>query len=334
MTIMRRLLAATGALLALALAAPGSSAAGLAPDAFYSKTAPSVWIVRTFDADGLILATGSAVVIAPEALLTNCHVLAKASRVIVRKENASYQAKLVHADVERDMCQLAAANLPSPAVALGDSDRLGVGQRVYALGNPQGLELTLSDGLISALRKNDDGKLIVIQTTAPISHGSSGGGLFDENGKLIGITTLQARDGQNLNFAIPINWLRDLPERSAAALKKRKEELAARAGSAPAAGGAKFTPSGYADIGDLAKLPLQNPKARFVYSEFLTKPFPRAFAVGERGAWWYAWGTRPKDPNLPSDPSVRALQQCEKQRQQRCVLYAVDDVVVYRPQGR
>jgi serine protease Do len=115
MTIMRRLLAATGALLALALAAPGSSAAGLAPDAFYSKTAPSVWIVRTFDADGLILATGSAVVIAPEALLTNCHVLAKASRVIVRKENASYQAKLVHADVERDMCQLAAANLPSPA---------------------------------------------------------------------------------------------------------------------------------------------------------------------------------------------------------------------------
>lgn len=325
--VMRCLIAITAAALTTSI----SAHAGLAPDAFYAKTAPSVWIVKTFDADGLVLGTGSAVVIGAETLLTNCHVLRKASRVLVRKENASYQAKLMHADVDRDMCQLSAPNLPSRAVPLGDSDNIGPGQRVFALGNPQGLELTLSDGLISALRKSDSGRLVLIQTTAPISQGSSGGGLFDENGRLIGITTLLFAEGQNLNFAIPINWLKDLPERSAAALKKRNEELAARATSAPATTRAKLGASGFADISDVAKVPVRNPKGRDVYSEFLTRPFPRAFAVGEKGAWWYAWGTQPKDRSLPSDPSVRALQQCEKQRQQRCMLYAVDDVVVYKP---
>jgi S1-C subfamily serine protease len=207
-----------------------ASAAGLGPDAFYSKASPSVWLVKTFDADGLPLSGGSAVVIKADSLVTNCHVLRGAKRISVRKGKASQDAKLQYIDVERDLCQITAANLGAPATALGDSNKLEVGQRVYTLGNPRGLELTLSDGLVSALRKSDKDELILIQTTAPISQGSSGGGLFDENGRLIGITTLIAREGQNLNFAIPINWLKDLPERSAAALKKRQE---GRGGAAP-----------------------------------------------------------------------------------------------------
>jgi len=320
------------ALRVVALACCVAPAAALTPDAFYAKTAPSVWLVKTFDEDGLPLATGTAVVIAPDTVLTNCHVLVKAKRVSVRQDKASHNAKLQYADVDRDLCQLAVADLGAPAVPVGDSDKTAVGQHVYALGNPQGFALTLSDGLVSALRKDDKGNLVLIQTTAPISQGSSGGGLFDDNGRLIGITSLLAREGQNLNFAYPINWLRDLPERSAAAMKKRKEEIAARADAPdPRAKSGPPQPSGYAEIGDVAKVPA-NARGKEGYLVFLGKPYPRAFAVGERGAWGWAWGARVKsDPSASPDPAVRALQTCEK-RGQRCVIYALDDVVVYQNQ--
>jgi S1-C subfamily serine protease len=320
---------------AFACSAVWSQASALTPDQFYSKTAPSVWLVKTFDEDGLALSVGSAVVIAPDTVLTNCHVLAKAKRVSVRQEKVSHDAKLQYADVERDLCQLTTTGLGAPAVPIGDSDKMAVGQHVFALGNPKGLELTLSDGLVSALRRDDKGRLVLIQTTAPISQGSSGGGLFDENGKLIGITSLLAREGQNLNFAFPINWLAELPERSAAAMKKRQEERAARGEVPPVApppvqSGSRPQPSGYAEIGDIDKVPVSY-RGKEVYLVFLGKPYPRAFVVGARGAWGFAWGARVKDPDASPDPAVRALQFCEK-RQQRCVIYAIDDVVVYQRQ--
>jgi hypothetical protein len=324
------------AIVALIASVSAVPAAGLTPDAFYSKTSPSVWLVKTFDADGLALTGGSAVVVAPDTLLTNCHVLARAKRVAVRKGKASYDAKLQYADVDRDLCQLTVANLGAPAVPIGDSDRVAVGERVFTLGNPQGLELTLSDGLVSALRKSEKGGLVLIQTTAPISQGSSGGGLFDQEGRLIGITSLLAREGQNLNFALPINWLRDLPERSAAAMKKRQEEHAARRDAPaptppPVASGSRPQPSGFAEIGEVDKVPL-SPRGKERYAVFLTKIYPRAFAISERGGWSFAWGNRTQNPEASPDPRVRAVQLCEKRTQQRCVLYAIDDVVVYQRQ--
>ena len=81
------------------------------------------------------------------------------------------------------------------------SGTLEIGETVYAIGNPQRLELTVSDGLLSG--KRSAGELRLVQTTAPISPGSSGGGLFDSRGNLVGITTSTRRDAQNINFAIP-----------------------------------------------------------------------------------------------------------------------------------
>jgi hypothetical protein len=227
---------------ACVLAGAMATAAALPPDRFYAKTAPSVRRVITYDADGIAFAQGSGVVIAQDTLLTNCHVLAKARRIAVKQDKASYDARLQYIDVARDMCQITARNLPAPAAEIGNSDKLAVGQRVYALGNPRGLELTLSDGLVSALRKDDKGNLVMIQTTAPISPGSSGGGLFDEDGRLIGLTTMHLKESQNLNFAVPVNWLRDLPARSAAAIAQMKgaapgpadERATARAEERPA----------------------------------------------------------------------------------------------------
>ncbi|MGH9440374.1 MAG: trypsin-like peptidase domain-containing protein, partial [Terriglobia bacterium] len=81
---------------------------------------------------------------------------------------------------------------------------LAVGEKVYAIGAPEGLELTISEGLISGLRDFD--KERVIQTSAAISPGSSGGGLFDAEGRLVGITTFYLKGGQSLNFALPAEW--------------------------------------------------------------------------------------------------------------------------------
>jgi hypothetical protein len=113
---------------------------------------------------------------------------------------------------------------------------------VFAIGNPEGLEVTLSEGLISGLRSMSgalaaQGVDEVIQTTAPISPGSSGGGLFDAEGRLIGITTLYSPFAQNLNIALPADWIAQIHERSQAALAKQSTPRAPIAAPGlPAAG--------------------------------------------------------------------------------------------------
>jgi serine protease Do len=90
-------------------------------------------------------------------------------------------------------------------VRLGDSDLVQVGERVVAIGNPRGLEQTVTDGLISAIRDTGKGYKL-FQMSVPISTGSSGGPLFNMAGEAIGITAAYLEGGQNLNFAIPINY--------------------------------------------------------------------------------------------------------------------------------
>ena len=148
------------------------------PDVLFSKVSGSVWAIRTFDAQARPLSAGSAVVIAPGLLVTNCHVLAKASSFVVRQDNVSYGATLEFPDPGRDLCQVRVANFNVPPVTLAPAGSARVGQRVYAIGNPRGLENTLSEGILSGLRGGDaDARLL--QTTAAMSPGSSGGGLFD-----------------------------------------------------------------------------------------------------------------------------------------------------------
>ncbi len=194
----------------------------LSADQLFEKISPSIWVVHTFEKGGRPLSRGSAVVISPGILITNCHVLARAASFMIRRENVSYEAKLQHADAERDLCQVEVRNFNAPAVEVVPTESLKVGQKVYAIGNPRGLELTLSDGLISGLRRDEDGKSIeLVQTSAPISPGSSGGGLFDIKGRLVGVTTSGMRDAQNLNFAMPGSWIADVPLRSQTALARR-----------------------------------------------------------------------------------------------------------------
>ena len=207
----------------------------------YAKVSASVWRVRTYDVDNLPLAQGSAVVVAPGSAVTNCHVLAKAKRVSLQREKEAFDATLELWDVKRDLCQLKAPQLRAAAVALGDSNKVAVGQNAFAIGNPKGLELTMSAGLVSSLRRNAQGQLVLIQTSAAISGGSSGGGLFDDLGRLIGLTTIGSvtGDAQNLNFAIPSQWISELPVRHAQA---RATDVVKSASAQPAAAAPAGTP--------------------------------------------------------------------------------------------
>lgn len=297
-----------------------------APEDLFRQLTPSVWIVRTYDAKGEPHAYGSAVVVAPETLVTNCHVLEGGRRFTIQNDNVGHNALLQYQDPERDLCQITARGMTAPAVTLGDSDALVVGQKVYALGNPRGLERTFSDGLISALhRKEPSRELVRIQTSAPVSQGSSGGGLFDTRGRLIGITSATRRDGQNLNFAIPINWLQELPQRHAARSAAATAPTPAPAVPAPAA-----PPSGARNVADVDAVPV-NEACKGQYRRFLGARHPRAFAITASGQCAWADGVGSPRPELSKarDPSTRALEYCERSHGGGCALYAVDDRVVW-----
>ena len=232
-------------------AAASAPALALEPDALFAKVAPSVWTVVASDAQGRNQSQGSAVVIGPGRLVTNCHVLARMTRFQVVKDNVSYGGKLEFPDPENDLCQIRVDNFQAPAIELAPRDTLRVGARVYAIGTPQGLEATLSDGLLSGLRRDEQGQLLFVQTTAPISPGSSGGGLFDTEGRLIGITTLMRREAQNINLAVPAYRITELPERGRELLERRAAANAARVAAAPvAAPSAGLQPTAQRRVGD------------------------------------------------------------------------------------
>jgi trypsin-like peptidase len=209
----------------VAIAAAVSSRPALALDAaeIFEKASPSVFAVRAIDAQERPLRSGSAVAIGQEILVTSCHLLAKAQAVQVRRGNVSYGAVLEHADVERDLCILRAAGLVAQAATVAPSSELHVGQRAYAITSPEKLALSLSDGLISGSLADNAG-LPPIQTTTALGPGASGGGLFDERARLIGIVTLnvpRANLPPNVNFASPAQWIAEVPERAKVALEKR-----------------------------------------------------------------------------------------------------------------
>jgi S1-C subfamily serine protease len=228
-----------GCVAALA-AAVATCAHALAPNEVYAKVSASVWRVVVYDADGLPYGLGSGVVVAAERIVTNCHVLFRAKRVAVKHDERSLDAHLELWDPPRDVCQLRVPGLDAPAVALGGAAQLQVGQAVYAIGSPRGLDLTMSAGLLSSIRRNDRQQIVLLQTSAAISRGSSGGGLFDDDGVLIGITTIGSvsGDAQNLNFAVPVDWVRELPERHARLHRGQPGAPAASAAIAPAAASA------------------------------------------------------------------------------------------------
>ena len=158
---------------------------------------------------------GSGFVVGEEQIATNYHVIEGMVRGTVQlvNENMEYPiGAVLGVDRARDLAVIEVSGLRAPVLPFGDSDAVRVGQAVYAVGNPRGLEGTFSPGVISAIRPEGNSLVAgkVLQITAPISPGSSGGPVLDSNAEVIGIAVGQTVNGQNLNYAIPVNYLKEL----------------------------------------------------------------------------------------------------------------------------
>ncbi|HSQ02967.1 MAG TPA: serine protease, partial [Burkholderiales bacterium] len=162
------------------------------PEAIFDEASRSIMVVRGYAKDGSATNQGSGIVVSHGSVVTNCHVIEDAARIVVISQQQEIDASAGAADADRDLCALSVPKLAAPAARLAPG-RLRVGQRVYAIGAPEGLELTISEGLVSSIREFEGSQYI--QTSAPISAGSSGGGLFDVEGHLVGITAFFVPEG-------------------------------------------------------------------------------------------------------------------------------------------
>jgi serine protease Do len=161
---------------------------------------------------GMQHAQGSGFLISSDGLLlTNAHVVDGAKEVTVKlSDHREFKAKVLGADKSSDIAVLKIDGHDLPSVSLGDSDQLGVGDYVLAIGEPFGLEETATAGIVSAKGRSlpGDGYVPFIQTDAAVNPGNSGGPLFDANGTVVGINSqIYSSSGgyQGVSFAIPIN---------------------------------------------------------------------------------------------------------------------------------
>jgi serine protease Do len=197
----------------LAAPAPAPALVARSGEDLFADLSRSTARITAYDVSGRAVGIGSGVVTGIGTVITNCHVAHAGGSLAVKVGAEQFSASVEVADEEYDLCRLSVTGLTAPAVTIGTAESLKTGQKVYAIGAPQGLDLTISDGIVSAMRNLPQGR--VIQTTAPISPGSSGGPLFDAYGQLVGIMTFQHRSGQNLNFAVPSDWIAGMRSRSA-----------------------------------------------------------------------------------------------------------------------
>jgi len=179
-------------------------ALALTPDKIAERAIPSVVLIKTADS------IGTGFVVSRDGLIaTNLHVIgtARQATVVLSDGREFKQIEVINYDEAHDLLLLRVPAKNLVPLTLGDSAKVKVGERVVAIGHPLGLGNTVSDGLVSAVRKINP-QLTVLQVSAPISQGSSGGPLFNEAGEVIGISTLIVAQGQNLNFGMPVNQLK------------------------------------------------------------------------------------------------------------------------------
>jgi S1-C subfamily serine protease len=207
-----------GAFLVAQLAVVPSSASQENVAAVVKQSSDAVVLIVISDSTGTETALGSGFLISPDGkVVTNYHVISGAHSAIVKLSNGAFfpAAGVLAFDADQDLAIIKVNGKNLPFLNLGDINKLHVGDHVVAIGSPLGLEGTVSDGIISAVREEGHAKWI--QTTAPVSHGNSGGPLLNMGGSVVGVITwgVSLQQGQNLNFAIPSGEVSSLLSKSA-----------------------------------------------------------------------------------------------------------------------
>ncbi|MBZ4397119.1 MULTISPECIES: S1C family serine protease [Myxococcus] len=172
--------------------------------------APGVVTIKTYDSQGAPLGLGSGFLVEGGRVVTNAHVVENAARAEVYDSEEQLLGVTDYAEslsAHVDLAVLPAMPSPPKTLHLATSEPL-VGENIFVIGAPQGLSNTVSTGIVSALRGNEGKRWI--QITAPISQGSSGGPVLNHSGEVVGVSVAVLRDGQNLNFAVPIRDVKAL----------------------------------------------------------------------------------------------------------------------------
>ena len=165
----------------------------------------SIVMVRAYNADGG-LAYGSGVVVAPNKVMTNCHIFRQTKQPWVSRGEDVYSIVSVQADRWHDVCLVTTDSLPLKPIALGKVDTLKKGSEIVAIGHSSGAPNPVTSvGTVKSLYELDDGK--IIRSTARFALGASGSGLFDAEGRLVGINTFKTIGLVAYYYAVPVEWL-------------------------------------------------------------------------------------------------------------------------------
>lgn len=179
-------------------------------DRIFKENNRGVVVIVTYEQKGKPISQGSGFIVREDgAIVTNYHVISNAGNIEIKIGDKVLEVEgLLHVDKENDLVILKAKGKNLPVVKIGDIGKTNVGEKVYVISGPQGLENTISDGILSGIRGIDT-KRKILQITAPVSEGSSGGPVFNKNSEVIGIATFLIKEAQNLNFAMPLNLIKD-----------------------------------------------------------------------------------------------------------------------------
>ena len=192
----------------------------------FKENNKAVVVIFAYHGGKKAISQGSGFVVRRDGIIiTNYHVISKARIIKIKVGDKFLNVdSIISLDKENDIAILKVTAENLNAVKLGNLEKVEIGEKVYVIGSPEGLENTISDGILSGKREVAPNK-IIIQITAPISHGSSGGPVFNKNGEVIGIATAFLKEGQNINFAIPLDVIRNkITSNKVAAIKKSQIE--------------------------------------------------------------------------------------------------------------
>lgn len=173
---------------------------------------------------------GSGFFVSDDIIVTNFHVIEGMTSGVIKVYGGEDIFKIIGTvgiDERNDLALLKIENVKGRrGLRLNSDDSTGIGDEVFAVGNPKGLEGTFSQGIVSSVRRSNDRTLL--QITAPISHGSSGGAVLNERGEVVGVAVGAIEGGQSLNFAIPVLYLHSLVNKRSSLARLAADETVVR----------------------------------------------------------------------------------------------------------
>jgi len=183
----------------------------LTPRETAEQTLPSTVLLVMRNSNTEEAKSGSGFFIAEDVVVTNFHVIKETTEgdaKVYGQEKIYEVLGVVGIDEKNDLALLKIKGIKGKALKLNTDDSIAIGDEVFAVGNPKGLEGTFSQGIVSSIRKTEKSNLM--QITASISAGSSGGAILNNKGEVVGVAVGAIESGQSLNFAIPVSLLRQL----------------------------------------------------------------------------------------------------------------------------